>query len=223
MRFIHGEYDLDLVLEENLVEVIVVENGRVLYRLVHELYMQSQGEDGYFVLSTGDKIHKLSRSMAVVLEPFTLNCNEKRIISKLYQELENMGTNEFAEEAGHTCAEFIKYIDKLCMQVPYPITYNLNFETKALLKLFEVRMEEQSESILDNLIEYLQILKQLCNIEVVSFLNLKSFLSKLELEGLYEYAFYSKIQLVLWESVMQQKLDQERITIIDQDCCIIRC
>lgn len=223
MRLVHGEYYLNLELEENLTNVIVVENGRVLYQLMHELYLQSQGEDGHFVLSRENEILKLSRSMAVVLEPFTLNCNEKQLINKLYKELEKLGKNELAKETSQIHTEFVKYIDKLCMRVPYPIMYNLDFETKDLLKLFEVRMEEQKESILDKLIEYLQVLKQLCNVDVISFLNLKSFLTKSELEGLYEYAFYCKIQLVLWENIMRQKLDQERVTIIDQDCCIIHC
>ena len=53
------------------------------------------------------------------------------------------------------------------------------------------------------------------------FVNLKSFLSQGELSKLYEFAFYEKLNLLLIEGISRDKLDGERIVIIDDQLCHI--
>lgn len=83
-------------------------------------------------------------------------------------------------------------------------------------------MDSDAGTFLERVVQYLRILSDLCRIRVVFFLNLKAFLKEKELRELYKEAAYCKIQLVLIESVMRDKMKEEDICIIDRDMCIIR-
>lgn len=61
----------------------------------------------------------------------------------------------------------------------------------------------------------------LCGCNICVFVNLKTFLSKKDLQHLYEFANYQKMYLVLMESCEREKIDGEKTFIIDKDECII--
>ena len=86
----------------------------------------------------------------------------------------------------------------------------------------KVSLENEAESFLEKIVQYLRILSALCRVRVVFFLQLKAFLKEEELRELYKEAAYCKIQLVLIESVMRDKIEMEDICIIDRDMCIIQ-
>ena len=74
---------------------------------------------------------------------------------------------------------------------------------------------------MERLAEYLKLLHQLCKIQVIIFVNLKTYFSQDELEELYKFAFYEKLFLVLIENREKPKLKEEKVCIIDADGCII--
>lgn len=61
----------------------------------------------------------------------------------------------------------------------------------------------------------------LCGCNICVFVNLKTFLSKKDLQHLYEFANYQKMYLVLMKSYEREKIDGEKTFIIDEDECII--
>ena len=53
------------------------------------------------------------------------------------------------------------------------------------------------------------------------FVGLKQYLPISELERLYEYVFYEKINLIIIESIYTPLINGEKGWIIDKDLCII--
>ena len=90
-----------------------------------------------------------------------------------------------------------------------------------MFKIYNIKIEETQETLLISLIEYLKILVNYCGIKIVSFINLKSYLSEEEILELYKYSNYNKIQLLLIESTERTILQNEMVHIVDADKCII--
>lgn len=222
MKLIFPEYDLHLKLQENRVNVLVIENPTVMGEVVGELYAQWNGAEGRFVLSDGEKILQISKKINIMTDIFGLNCNDKKMISKLYQEVEELATENLVQENMEINAAILCYLERLCEQVPYHINYQSQILPSMLLKMVELKFETQSETLLESIIEYLGVANKVFNYALNVFVNLKLFLTTEEIKSLYEYVFYNKIPLLLIEGVERERLSVEDVTIIDVDKCTIK-
>ena len=93
MRFVYPAYQLEVFLHENQITVLSIENPTAYSAMLHDMWNQAQGNIGGFILSDGDKIRSISKEMECIFNPFSLDCNDKKITNKLYQELkENADT-----------------------------------------------------------------------------------------------------------------------------------
>ena len=171
MKLLYPEYSIALELCENEVSVIVIENPEIFARLVNELLLQNSGQEGGFILSEVDKIKSISKETQVIINPFSLDCNEKRILQKLYQEIEKIALEEFVEDVGKLHGEIITCLDKLVNAVPYATNYSLDINVQAFLKAYCVQIDTHADSLIENVINYLRTLNQLCHIEIVFFIN----------------------------------------------------
>ena len=93
MKLICEKYGIFIEFIENQVATLVIENQKVFSEFVQNLNQQINGDEGDLILSDEDKELSFSKQAVLVTNPFTLNCNEKRIVNKLYKELQDT-TNE---------------------------------------------------------------------------------------------------------------------------------
>lgn len=207
--------------EENRVNVLVIENQSVLVDIVENLRIQSEGGDGDFVIADETKIYPFHQIARVILEPFSLHTNEKKMQTQLYQEMKQEMTESLFMEWNELQQKIIQYLDMVVLKMPYPITYTENVDINAFLKMVKVFLEE-GEGFLEKIVQYIRILSVLCGVRIIFFLHLKLFLSKEELSALYQEAAYNKIQLVLIESHTCDRIENEDICIIDKDMCMIQ-
>lgn len=222
MKLVYPEYDLSLDIKENKVNVLVVENKAVMAEVVQTLYSQCCGEKGQFVFSEGEKILSLDKCANLITDIFSLNCNEKRILSKLYQEIEETALENLVQEGREVSSALVFYLEKLCEEVPYHIAYQTEILPSMIMKMADVKFETEATSLLERIVEYLGITNKIFNYSVNIFVNLKLFLTNEEIQSLYEYAFYNKISLVLIEGVDGVRMPEEQVTIIDVDKCTIK-
>lgn len=103
----------------------------------------------------------------------------------------------------------------------YSVSYDMNIDTMSLIKFLDVRVDIQTDKLIDSLIEYIKLLHDLCKIEVVVLVNIKTYLSQKELLYLYQETLYQKIHLILLEATLTERIDCETIVIIDADKCVI--
>lgn len=221
MRLVHSVYGLDFELGENKVNVLVIEAPNIFSLMIDELLGQMQGNPGGFILSAQDTIKVINKEAEMIVNPFVLDCNEKRIQQKLYQELVNEMNESMVEQTMHLQGHVISYLEKLLQKFPYPLEFDVEGNMAGLLKWCHVEIDNQGEILAEKLINYIRALKQLCNIRIIFFVNLKLYLTQMEIEEIYKYAFYEKIHLFLLENSLKERLDNENICILDKDLCII--
>lgn len=205
---------------ENQVNVIAIESPEVLAEYISELKRQISGEDGQFVLSDKD-ICRIDKMMEIVIDPWTIDFNSKRIKTKLLQLVKEEADEYFYDSFIETKGMICQYAENLLDKMMYSVSYDMNIDTMSLIKFLDVKVDIQTDKLIDSIIEYIKLLHDLCKIEVVVLVNIKTYLSKKELLYLYQEALYQKVHLILLEATLTEQIDYETIVIIDTDRCVI--
>ena len=225
MRLIHPVFENPFIFEENTVNVLVIENGKTFYQLTNELLNQINGENGGWVLSDENKVKDLNleKTFSFIIEPYTLDFNNKKIQNKLLAKLKDIAVDsEHYLLTNDIIGQNVVYIEKLIESIDYSLEYNNMPDINSLLKIFEIRLRPDYDSVLEKIIEYLKVVNQFLSINSFVFLNLKSYLTSEELESFYKDCFYNKYNLFLIESTdSEYRFDCEKHRIIDKDLCEI--
>lgn len=220
MKLVNSKYNLSMEWEENKSTTLIVENKDNMLNIINNLINQLSGQEGDFVLSDEVKV-KWEKQVDFVLEPFTINFNNKKIISKMYEQMFDVSKDEI-EDYNSINNVIINAIDKVTQRVEYNnIVYNLDFDWKNIYKLYDVKIGEDYDNLSEKIEEYIKIIADVLHIKLVIFLNLKEYLSKIELENIQQICFYKKINLLLLESEEREKIENEKTFIIDKDRCLI--
>lgn len=220
MKLVNSKYNLSMEWEENKSTTLIVENKDNMLNIINNLINQLSGQEGDFVLSDEVKV-KWEKQVDFILEPFTINFNNKKILSKLYEQMFDVSKDEI-EDYNSINNVIINAIDKVTQRVEYNnIVYNLDFDWKNIYKLYDVKIGEDYDNLSEKIEEYIKIIADVLHIKLVIFLNLKEYLSKIELENIQQICFYKKINLLLLESEEREKIENEKTFIIDKDRCLI--
>ena len=221
MRLVSAKYGIDMEIRENMVNVLVVEAPDIFSRVIEELMCQIEGEPGTFILSEQDVIKTISKNADMIVNPFRVDCNEKRIQQKLFQELSVIMNESFGERTVYLQGQIISYLEELLQKVPYPLDFDVEGSMPGLLKMCHVEVVNQGDTLVEKIVNYMKALRQFCAIKVIFAVNLKLYLTLTELIELYKFVFYEKISLILLEHSDKGKLEGESICILDKDMCII--
>lgn len=220
MRMIYGKRNLKFDFYENEVQVLVIENPGTFSEIVWDLQRQLEGEDRQIILFDDEKLLPI-KYIEIIIDPFRLEINNRKIIGKLYQELKEISNEDFYVEEGRLCTEIVNYLDDLSGKLPYSISFSTELEVSSLFKLYDLKLDVETESLLQKLIEYLQIMSSLCGIKLIVLVNIKHYLNNTQILELYKTAFYCKISLFLIEAAQKDILTGERVSILDSENCFI--
>ncbi len=221
MKLVNATFGLSVEFEENTPVEIVIENISSYRSFIEELYMQTNGGEGAFILSEKNKDQKISKLMDIVINPFSVNMNDRKVISVLYNNLAGIG-NEMTEKKNMLASDMILLLDEIISKEQYSnIEYNFDYDWNDFFKLFNVRIGEEYESLLEKYVEYIKVISSLTTIQILCFVGLSQYFRGQELEELIKQANYSKVQLVFIESADNLQCKGGKRFIIDKDNCII--
>lgn len=221
MRLVNAEYNISLEFEENRAMIMVIEERMLRLKLVSDIYQQCMGEEGDFVLSENTQILKMSKISDILINPFSIDCNNKKVLAKLYQEIRDCCNEDFYEEKERINSEVLLLLDKIMLNASYNITTALDFDLVELCKLYNVKLESSGDTLLERLMEYIKVMSQLCSCKLFILLNFSLYLNDQEMKLLYEFAAYQKVYLLLIEYVMPLRISDKKGCVIDKDGCII--
>jgi CRISPR-associated protein Csn2 len=105
--------------------------------------------------------------------------------------------------------------------VDISLSVSEDLDVISLLKLFDVKIETNYNSLIEKLINYINILCSIKKIDILFLVNIKSYLSEENINELYKHCFYNKINLFLLESSLNYSLPCEKTVLIDKDLCEI--
>jgi len=222
MRVLFKNYALEIELQENKVVNLVIENAKAFSEICQDLWKQVNGEAGNIILSDNEKVKSISKEVDCIFNPFSLKCNDKKILTKIYQEISKEAEFCLQDKMAEVNSKIVEFVEQLISIVPYDICFEPDMDITGLLKLYNVAFEDSNGSLLEKIVEYIRIMSKLCGIKVFVFINLKQYLDENELMQLYEFCFYEKIYIINLEAYQDKIISSaEKYWIIDKDFCII--
>lgn len=144
MRLVYSLYNLDIQIEENMINILIVENPAIFSVLIQDMITEEN-----WVLSESDKILTFDKTAAVIINPFLLDCNERKVIQKLYQEIDNSANDWFVQEMAELQGQIVSMISQAIETVPYDVTFDFEQSFQGLLKLYNVHIDNECDSLLE--------------------------------------------------------------------------
>lgn len=209
MKLVNSKYNLDIEFEENISNTLVLENKQHMIDVIQNLILQLKGDEGDFVLSA-EKNVKFDKVVEFIANPFEIDFNNKKIVTKLFEQLIAVAS-ECVEEYNFINGKIVGTLDDICSKIEYyNVEYNLEYEWKSIFKLYNVRIVENYNSLCEKIEEYVKVLADILHIKLLIFLNIKEYLTEEEIDNLQKICFYKKIFLLLIESEERFVLDNEK-------------
>ena len=88
MKLVHINLNEGILVDAINCTEWVIESPEYFSEYVMELAGQVEGKEGRFVLSDNEKEVDISKNVELIFNIFALDINERKLISKLYMELE---------------------------------------------------------------------------------------------------------------------------------------
>lgn len=223
MKMVYEPFEYPIVFEENKVNVVCIERPECFRQFIEDLQEQIQEEEGKFVLSADGEELPLKKYVCVITDIFNLEFNERKVLNRIYEELDQYAASE--EMYLQTCelqTHLFKFLENLVQATDYPLSYSQEVDLTDLYKAVELEVQTEYESLLEKIMDYMDLMVQIFHIHCLVFVNLKSFLRTEELEDLYKAAAYKKVHLLLLENrAGEEQNERERWFIWDKDLCEI--
>ena len=223
MKLVHPILSSPLIFEEDKINLLIIENTKMLGHLIHELFDQVNGQEGKFVLSQGSDLLEISKNVEILIDFFNLDCNQKKVLNRLYNALSALATEEKNYlRSTEIFGSVEQYITEILEQAKIPLICRNTIDAGLLFKAANVNIDIVKGSLIEGIVDYLSVIQSFCGISCFVLVNLKTFLSDKEIGLFYKMVQYKKFNILLLEnSIRVPRFSEEVLRIIDLALCEI--
>ncbi len=221
MRLVFPLLPEPLLFEENRVNVLVIEDPYTLRNALADLTDQAAGLPGDFVLSVRDVPQELSKLAVVLIDPLHPETESRKTAGKFLKAAED-AAQEHETELAAILAAANEIASRISLEMKFPSVFDPLEDPSALLRLFGFRLDTDGMDVPELLQEWMLMQREYFGKRLFILYGLKSLLSREELSAFYRGILYEKLDLLLIEPFQRgQILEVEKVTIIDEDLCVI--
>lgn len=222
MKLVHPDWEKQIDLKGSGVPLVSIEDPATLYHVLSELEEEGSSGVGNFVLSEGEKILDLRKRFLLILHPWGMNMNDRKIITKLISQMAGMAMGEqFLQRTGQVGNELISWMEEVTSEIPLPIAYDLDIDWEGLLKSFHVRLDDGGLLLEERMISFMKIWNHFCGDTAFCFYSFRNLLPAERRTLFYENAKEEELQFFLLEGPVHDIIQEEEPFIIDKDLCQI--
>lgn len=220
----HPVFNREISFNEIQTQLLVVEHQQFFRKMVFDFCLQSEGEDGEFILYDDKKNSPLHGSdhIRVITDYHGFDLSGRSMQNKLHQYLRTVMDENMKMESDRLKLNIQDYLQELSEHCDIPITFEVFSSMYPLVKAFEVNAVIEGENDISALFEYLDIVNFLFENQLHVLVGAMSFYDENELEELQKFAQYKKYNILLIENIKRERFGREgQVTIIDRDLCVI--
>ena len=222
MIIAHPDFNYKIEINSAYVSEWIIESPELFSLYLSELESQVNGAEGKFVLSENEKVLILSKFATIIFNPIGLSINDKKVISKIYGELQEIA---IGENCYIKTKEMISLLQQYLLELEYNFDFNLSInddiDLQGLFKVFGIKVADDDLSMFEQLIQYIKIQTIVLGKKLVILVNARSFFTEEQLNELFLYTQYNEIKLLLIESFQRDFTSNTKKYIIDKDKCEI--
>ena len=94
MKLVHPEWEKQIVFDFKRVPLVSIENSTYYYQVVEELYQQTEGKEGAFVLSDDGEILDFRKHVQLLVSPWTIDFSTTAVTKRLCNRLQEEANSE---------------------------------------------------------------------------------------------------------------------------------
>ena len=87
MKLLSNRWGIDIELTISRPVLMAIENQQLFSNVVQELYDQTGGEAGTFVLSEGEILYEIGKAAELIINPYAVDFNNRKFMKKIYSDL----------------------------------------------------------------------------------------------------------------------------------------
>lgn len=221
-------FDLEIMIDEDIQPVLVVQDKPIFRSIVNSIISNIHGfENNDIVLEDEkEKIINYGKRVVCLGDFFNIDFKSKEIVSTLLKKIEeniNLDT-EIMKNIEYDIKMLGQVIYGLTEDIDLDILYYSEISIMNLLKLFNFHIDD-SEILrpMDRVLSLISIYADFKIYDVIIFINLKSYFSKIEIKEIYKLLKYKKIKFLCIDTQLYDKISEEIIYIIDEDLVETSC
>lgn len=218
MKLAHKDLEGYFDYRENNIYTLTIENKEKFRKFVDEINDQINTSEGDFLLSEKDKEINLGKNTFIIFDYINLQTStsfQKQIIKGL----ENLYKDTDLEaEINEMKISINTSLQKLLIDYDYDLETEI-IEIEDLLKNLKPKLKINKNFQID-LLSYLRFINNELKYKLIVLINLKTYLTKEEIDQFIYQLKVENINTLLVESTYIKNQGEERI-IIDQDLCQI--
>ncbi|QPK94564.1 type II-A CRISPR-associated protein Csn2 [Actinomyces sp. zg-332] len=220
-RLSYIAFDEPIVFEENVVNILILENPIDYRTFIEEISILAEDGESKVFFSNNFEKENFDKNVEIIYNPYDLDFNSKTITAKIQKDLESLVYDEENYiKSGEILSELEKYLQELVEKIDYEIEFE-SVNISSVLKAMKPKISIEDMTYLEKVCTYMELINKIFTKSIFIFFNLKTMVSDEELLELYKYCNYNKFSLLVCENTCKEKLEFERITLIDKDMCQI--
>lgn len=222
MKLVCADWKRQILLDSQRITEWIVESPVLFSQIVQQLQQQINGGSGKFVLSDSEKELNISKCAEMIVNPFAIDFNDKKIQKKLYAELLEISKRE---ELYLTTQGIFNSLNNYFLQLEsisgYELETDMEVDMLALFKAMGIQVQSYAADFFETLVQYIKVMADLMQKKLIIFVNIRSYLNDFQIEQVSEIAVYNEIAILFVENIQRDFSKQRRCYIIDKDGCEI--
>lgn len=206
---------------EGEIFYLVVESKKVFSNVINN-FIYDEGSEKEIILSDKTQILDKKKVIDLILNPFTLELNQRKVQNLLYQEvLEHINLN-FSSKADRLIIEINDLLKEVSYGIDYPLRIKDEIEFIKLLKPFELGFDFSETKIIEKIKNYMEVVTNYLGEKIFVFINLTTFLEDSEIKELKKIVSYNKLRILIIDNNANEKvINCLNNLILDKDLCLI--
>ncbi len=222
MKIVFEGLDHPIELRKDQISTLVVEN-RTLYARICESLISEKGDaarEAYTVWDETDREIRPRSAFLVVESPFSLPWKHRALAGQLHNRIAALllENEEIREEVQRCTRALNSELCGLSFQLHGDYDFGAEWDLVNYLKMMAFDREEaKANTLLENLIQFIELASDVGNTRAIVFINMRTFLEKKELLELVEsILFHETKALFLENKAIEIYSDLETEYVIDQ-------
>lgn len=191
--------DHNIIFDDGYVPTLEIENKKMFYQLVKQLYEINLGLDIENVHFYGNNYQEydMKHHIKIVADYFNIDLDDKKCITDLTKKVDI--SDKHKKMINKQIKILSKSILKLYDNYDLPLDLSEEFNLNDLIKYFKLKIKVDN-NLLNELLLLIDVNKIISNNRLLVLINVKQYLEKEELLELYKYSVYNKVKLLLIDS-----------------------
>lgn len=223
MIFKYEGIDLEIDFSNTPFVTLQIESPLLLRDFLFNLVNEVNGREGNILLHNNGKSINVGKSIEYIDSLLMIDYSNKKLVTKLYQEVEEIANTEMIEETGKFQSVLIDYLSQISEKLSYSVDFDEILNLNGLLKNSNFAFSYEGQDFAERLITYIRLLHTVCGVHAFITLHMKEYFTESEYDAIVNTLSYEEVYVLNIETKDYKRNPLEKVVVIDSDKCIIEC